>query len=61
MMKMISVTTLLASVIWLVIGIWIGRKYTERKWKNNAMSPGNIECEGRIYKVYCDQTTRNLE
>lgn len=49
-----SIITLLASVLWLIIGFWIGKKYTDRKWQRNATETGHMEYGGKIYKVHCD-------
>lgn len=35
----------------LVVGIWIGAKLEERKWRRNADDGLQIESGGRLYKV----------
>jgi len=41
------------SVIWFVIGIWIGKKSADHKWISNASESCQIEYKGGLYKVEC--------
>ena len=53
---------IIVTIVLLLIGIFIGNYFTEKKWSSNADSYLRHEYNGRIYKVmYADGVSKTPE